>query len=220
MTQRFGDPGGSTLNVAATCTSTRALGPGLRAVAWVQGCPFRCPGCIAPEWIPDIPAQPMTPAALARHLVSDPEVGGLTFSGGEPMQQAAGLAETIAEARRDRDLTLVCFTGYRWERLRDRPPNVGVPRLLAAVDVLIDGLYVRAEDDDRGLRGSANQRVLHLTDRLRDSGFDFAARPREVEVRLLSDSIQMIGLPTRATTAALDSIMPRSTVDTGGKRPR
>jgi anaerobic ribonucleoside-triphosphate reductase activating protein len=216
----FGGPAGQMLNIAATCLSTRSLGPGLRAVAWVQGCPFRCPGCIAPEWILEQPAELMTAAALARRLLTDPRVEGLTFSGGEPMQQAAGLAETIVSARQERDLSLVCFTGYRWERLRDHPPTPWVPRLLSEVDVLIDGLYLRERDDDRGLRGSANQRVIHLTDRLRDVGFDFEARPREVEIRLTSDSIQMIGLPTRATTAALDSIMPRLTVDTGGRRPR
>lgn len=216
VNRRFDEIAGQVLNIAATCTATRALGPGLRAVAWVQGCPFRCPGCIAPEWIPEEAAELVTPAVLARRLLSDPRVEGLTFSGGEPMQQAAGLAETVASARQKRDLSLICFTGYRWERLCERPPNPGVPRLLAEIDVLIDGLYLHARDDDRGLRGSANQRVIHLTDRLCDISFDFEARPREVEVRLLSDSIQMIGLPTRATTAALDSIMPRSTVDTGG----
>lgn len=198
------------LNIAATCASTGTLGPGRRGVAWVQGCPFRCPGCIAPEWIPDRPAELMTPRELADRLLADPAVAGFTFSGGEPMQQAGGLADTVALARRrQRDLSLVCFTGYRLERLRKTPPNDGVPRLLAQVDVLIDGLYVQGLDDDRGLRGSANQRVHHLSDRLRDCGFDFEGRPRDVEIRLSSDSIQMIGLPTRATTTALDSIMPR-----------
>ena len=198
-----------TLNIAATCASTGALGPGRRAVAWAQGCPFDCLGCVAPEWIPDRPAELLTARALADRLLADPEVAGFTFSGGEPMEQAAGLADTIALARRERDLSLICFTGYRLERLRDRPPNDGVARLLAEVDVLIDGRYVRRRDDDRGLRGSSNQRVHHLTDRLTGSGFDFEGRARDIEIRLLSDSIQLVGLPNRATASALDSIMSR-----------
>jgi len=203
------DLAGATLNIAATCAATEALGPGRRAVAWVQGCPFHCAGCIAPEWIPDHPAELMTPRALAGRLLADPAVVGLTFSGGEPMQQAAGLAETIVLARRERDLTLICFTGYRLERLRIRPPGDGVARLLAEVDVLVDGLYVHDLDDDRGLRGSKNQRVHHLTDRLPAGDYDFESRARTVEVRLMSDGIQMVGLPTRAATAALDTVMPR-----------
>lgn len=43
------------INVAEICLGTRALGPGLRSALWVQGCPFRCPGCVAPDWIPDRP---------------------------------------------------------------------------------------------------------------------------------------------------------------------
>ena len=81
------------LNIAATCSATCVLGPGRRAVAWVQGCPFRCSGCVAPEWIPEVPAERLTPVQLAARLLVDPNVDGLTFSGGEPMAQAAGLAE-------------------------------------------------------------------------------------------------------------------------------
>jgi anaerobic ribonucleoside-triphosphate reductase activating protein len=189
-------------------------------VAWVQGCPFHCAGCIAPEWIPDHPAELMTPRGLADRLLADPAVVGFTFSGGEPMQQAAGLARTIALARRQRDLSLVCFTGYRLERLRSRPPNDGVARLLAEVDVLIDGLYVHDLDDDRGLRGSSNQRVHHLTDRLPVDDHDFEERARVVEVRLMADGIQVIGLPTRAATAALDAVMPRPSADPPTRRSR
>jgi len=43
------------VQVAETCIGTRALGPGLRSVVWVQGCPFSCAGCIAPDWIPRSP---------------------------------------------------------------------------------------------------------------------------------------------------------------------
>jgi anaerobic ribonucleoside-triphosphate reductase activating protein len=210
--------GERTLNVAATCVATTALGPGVRAVVWVQGCPFRCTGCIAPEWIPDVAAERLTPHALADRLLVDPKVAGVTFSGGEPMQQAAGLADTIAVVRRARDVSLICYTGYRIERLRRRPPTPGVPRLLAAIDVLIDGQYVQDRDDDRGLRGSANQRVHHLTDRLR--GYDFTSGARTIEIQLMSDSIQVVGLPTRAATAALDRVMPRPSATSSGRSAR
>ncbi|HET9590991.1 MAG TPA: 4Fe-4S single cluster domain-containing protein, partial [Anaerolineales bacterium] len=93
------------LNIASFSTQTRALGPGLRAVVWVQGCPFHCRGCIAPEWIPFQPAVQMTPRELVdRLLVAD--ISGLTFSGGEPMEQAAGLAEVarLVKDRREVDI--------------------------------------------------------------------------------------------------------------------
>jgi anaerobic ribonucleoside-triphosphate reductase activating protein len=110
------------LNIAATCAATRVLGPGVRAVVWVQGCPFTCAGCIAPDWIPYNAAQLRSPEEVAVECLARPEVTGLTFSGGEPMLQAAGLAAVIRAARRVRDLSLICFTGYTVERLRTGPP--------------------------------------------------------------------------------------------------
>ncbi|WP_374222653.1 4Fe-4S single cluster domain-containing protein [Streptomyces spinoverrucosus] len=201
------------LNVAATHVGTRALGPGLRSVVWVQGCPFHCAGCVAPEWIPDRPARQAHPEDLAAELLADPRVTGLTLSGGEPMQQAAGLALLVRRAREIRDVSVICFTGHRLERLRDRPPSEGVPDLLAVVDVLIDGLYVAGLNDGRGLRGSTNQRIHHLTRRLADSGYDFAHRARDAEIAVDGPQTLLIGvapkgLPTVFETA-VDTVRTR-----------
>jgi anaerobic ribonucleoside-triphosphate reductase activating protein len=194
------------LQVAETCVGTRALGPGLRSVAWVQGCPFHCHGCIAPEWIPRRPAREVRPSDLAAELLADPGVTGFTFSGGEPMAQATGLAEVIKIARRQRDLTLICFTGYRLTELRDRPPGPGVAELLGQTDVLIDGRYVAARNDGRGLRGSSNQRVHLLTARLAHAAAELASGPRRAEIRLRSRSALLVGVPGRAVAEAFDRV--------------
>lgn len=198
----------ATLNVAAITPATRALGPGLRSVLWVQGCSFRCPGCLAEDWIPQREAHRMTVAAAAARLCADPDVRGITFSGGEPMDQAGALAELITRVRRNRDVDLICFTGYRWERLRKRPPNPGVAALLAEVDVLIDGLYVRALNDGVGLRGSSNQRVHHLSGRLRGGGYDFAGRPRSTELQQSDGELLLVGVPDPVLAAALGLTRP------------
>jgi len=195
-----------TLQVAETCVGTRALGPGVRSVAWVQGCPFRCRGCIAPGWIPVHGGRAMRPAELASQLLSDPLVTGFTFSGGEPMSQAAGLAEVITIARRQRDLTLICFTGYRLAELRSRPPGRGVPDLLAQTDVLIDGRYVAARNDDRGLRGSDNQRIHLLTDRLTDAAAVLAHGRRRTEIRLSGRAALLVGVPDRGVAEGFGRI--------------
>ncbi|WP_285640879.1 4Fe-4S single cluster domain-containing protein [Lentzea sp. NBRC 102530] len=181
------------LNVASTCVGTSALGPGFRSVVWVQGCPFRCRGCVAPEWIPDVPARLVGVEELAAELLADERVDGLTFSGGEPMAQAAGLAELARVARQVRDLSIVCFTGFTLAQLEERPD---APQLLSEVDVLIDGQYVRERDDGLGLRGSANQVVHHLTGRLADVGYDFEHRERTTEVRVGEREVALVGVPT------------------------
>jgi anaerobic ribonucleoside-triphosphate reductase activating protein len=40
------------LRVAAIVDHTQALGPGNRFAIWLQGCPFACPGCIEPDFLP------------------------------------------------------------------------------------------------------------------------------------------------------------------------
>ncbi|MFE7577902.1 4Fe-4S single cluster domain-containing protein [Streptomyces sp. NPDC057521] len=212
---------GTALNVAATRVGTEALGPGVRSALWVQGCPFSCAGCMAPDWIPFRPARQAAPAELARELLADARVTGLTFSGGEPMAQAAGLAEVARLAREIRDVTLICFTGHRLERLRARPPGPGVAALLAEVDVLVDGVYVAALDDGRGLRGSSNQRVHHLTGRLTETGYDFEHRTRSAEIAVSGPEALLIGVPPPglldAFDLAVDAVRARTTTPVRGQ---
>ncbi|MFF0410371.1 4Fe-4S single cluster domain-containing protein [Kitasatospora sp. NPDC004745] len=193
------------VNVAATRVGTRALGPGLRSVVWVQGCPFRCAGCMSPEWIPDRPARRVAPGDLAAELLADDRVTGLTLSGGEPMAQAAALAETVDRARERRDVSVLCFTGYRLERLREAPPNPGVPRLLDRLDVLVDGLYVAGRNEGRGLRGSANQRVHRLRGRPEEEPYDYENGPRSAEIAVEGPSALLVGVPPEGLLAAFDT---------------
>jgi anaerobic ribonucleoside-triphosphate reductase activating protein len=182
----------------------------------VQGCPFRCQGCIAPDWITFQRAREIEPTELAAELLADPRVDGLTFSGGEPMSQAAGLAQLITVARERRDLTLICFTGYRLAELRTRPPGPGVAELLDQVDVLIDGRYVAARNDGRGLRGSSNQRPRFLTERLRHAEAELTGGQRRTEIRISARSALLVGVPgpgvaeafDRATAALPGAVLP------------
>ena len=188
------------LNIAALAGFTHALGPGPRAVVWVQGCPLTCPGCLAPDWIPFVPAKLMTPHQILESLDLN-RIRGLTFSGGEPMEQAAGLAALVQLARQKKDLDLICFTGYRYERLLKNPPNSGVPALLEEVDVLIDGPFIQSRNDSVGLRGSSNQQIIHLTSRLEK--YDFESGTRDIEVTVTDGELAFIGIPTPGVLSAL-----------------
>jgi anaerobic ribonucleoside-triphosphate reductase activating protein len=189
------------INIAQIVPRTKALGPGTRAALWVQGCPFHCPGCIAPDWIPFIPAIKLSPEEILEKIDLD-AIDGITLSGGEPMEQAAGLAALIQLARRRKDLDLICFTGYRYERLVSNPPNRGVPELLQEVDVLIDGPFIQSLNDSVGLRGSSNQRVIHLTSRLREH--DLESQSRRVEVTIRRGELALVGIPTPGILSSLE----------------
>lgn len=181
------------LNIAASCVGTQALGPGTRSVVWVQGCPFRCPGCISPQWIQNKKARLVPIDALVEELLADPGVSGFTFSGGEPFAQAEGLAELINQARKYRDLSLICFTGYYLKDLELLAGEPGIWDLLSQIDVLIDGPYEKELNDNRGMRGSSNQKIHHLTDRLRC--YDFENQPRNAEIYIRDGELLFVGVP-------------------------
>jgi anaerobic ribonucleoside-triphosphate reductase activating protein len=101
---------------------------------------------------------------VASWLLAQNEIEGITLSGGEPMDQAEPIAEVLDLVRAQRDLGVVCYTGYALEQLR-ASGDVGVARLLRRVDLLIDGPYLRERHRSLLWRASANQRLLALTPR-------------------------------------------------------
>ena len=145
------------LRVHATEPRSRANGPGSRFVVWVQGCTLGCPGCFNPA-THAAGGRDIDVAALVDEIG---DVDGLTVSGGEPLQQAAAVAELLALAR-GRGVSTLVFSGYTVDEIRALPDG---PAVLANLDVLIDGRYVAGERLGRGLRGSANQRIHVLTSR-------------------------------------------------------
>jgi len=146
---------------------TEAEGPGRRAAVWVQGCSVKCPGCFNPHLWSERGGRDDDPARLAAAWVSAARAEGsegITLLGGEPFDQAAAMA-VVAEAFRDAGLTVMTFTGYTFDLLREwseeRPDIAG---LLAATDLLADGPYLRDRPERiRPWIGSTNQGLRALT---------------------------------------------------------
>ena len=89
-------------------------------------------------------------------------IEGITFLGGEPLEQVESVAE-IAKSVRQKGLSVLVFTGYKYEDIKDKPECV---KLLKNTDILIDGKYEEAlKDLSRPWVGSSNQNYYFLTDR-------------------------------------------------------
>ncbi len=99
------------LNVAHWEPRSVVNGPGERFVLWLQGCPLRCPGCLNPELQPFVPRHRLTIAQVEALVASASGVEGVTFTGGEPLAQAAALAP-LAQRLRRRGLTVMAYTGF------------------------------------------------------------------------------------------------------------
>jgi len=178
--------------VSRVSERTAVLGPGIRAAVWVRGCPLRCAGCISPEDLPFSGGSTVPVAGLAARLNGLPaEVTGVTFSGGEPMAQAAALATLAGLLRAGRDWSLMSYTGYTIEHLR-RGGDSGQLALLAQLDILVDGPYLRARHASLAWRGSANQRLHFLSGRHRPPVPDTSAG---LEIEVGAGTLSWTGVP-------------------------
>lgn len=139
-----------------------ALGPGRRAVVWVQGCSLRCPGCMVPETWSTHGGQWLDPVDLAHQLLEQEPISGVTVSGGEPAEQAEAVATLLAVVKQAGKNTWV-YSGYTLEELVAKV-DPAVDAMLSFTDVLVDGRYESAQGGYYRWRGSANQRILHLTE--------------------------------------------------------
>lgn len=157
-----------TLKLHAIERRSRANGPGVRFALWVQGCSLGCPGCFNPEThAPGGPTLRVVDAGqLAREIAAEGDaIEGVTVSGGEPFEQPEGLLALVRALRRDAPrLSIAVFSGYARREIERTPLG---PAILAELDILVDGRYVERRRVARGLRGSANQVVHILSDRVR-----------------------------------------------------
>ena len=150
------------LRIARVMHGTSAEGPGVRSAVWFQGCSIRCPGCINPHlFSPKGGEDADLNIVLERAIDSGAE--GITLLGGEPFDQP-GAGAQLAEMAQGRGLGVIAFTGFTYEKLIDK--DASTHRLLAAIDLLVDGPYIaEARDGLRSLVGSTNQRFIHLSKR-------------------------------------------------------
>jgi len=139
-------------------------GPGLRYVIFAQGCSHRCPHCQNPETWDANAGKEFSVKQVSRMLRQHRKTKrGITFSGGEPFEQAGELAE-VAMAARQLGWDVVTYTGFTYEQLIESNDN-GIAALLSASDILIDGKYVHElKSLSLKFRGSSNQRVIDMVE--------------------------------------------------------
>lgn len=153
------------------------LGPGTRAGLWTQGCTIGCAGCLSRDtWDPD-PRTAVPVDAVLGWLGSLPgPVDGVTISGGEPFQQPDALAALLRGIHAWRaggrggapgggpgsaEVDVLVYSGYAYSRLAR---SARTREILSWCDAVVTGPYVERLGDGGPLMGSANQRLVPLTD--------------------------------------------------------
>lgn len=195
---RVGDDltGGLLVPLAAFLPRSRANGPGVRSVLWVQGCPFRCPGCFNPEFLEFSGGQPTDVETVVNWILARDDTEGVTFSGGEPFAHAEVLAAVAQQVQRA-GKSVVVFTGYEKNELLVSQ-DVSKQRLLESADLLIAGPYRTDMPSREAWLSSTNQELVFLTDRYRQQDADTV--PQRIEFRIASNGTTTVtGFPHRRT---------------------
>ena len=190
----------------ALIPASRANGPGLRAVVFFQGCNLGCRGC----WNKNSHRFSGTEEAVDAvvHEVvrahGDFDLEGVTFSGGEPMQQADSLHGLMQNLHRQApELSFGMFSGYTereldgglywtWKELS--PPQKR--RLWNEVGGLLDfavlGRFNQNQPSMLPLRTSRNQVLRLFSNRYTDADF----KEQLVEINIHEDGrAELTGFP-------------------------
>jgi anaerobic ribonucleoside-triphosphate reductase activating protein len=151
------------ISLAGFLARSAVNGPGIRAVVWVQGCPFRCEGCFNLQFQPFSPAQTTDIGELGDRILSLPDIDGVTFSGGEPFAQAGPLA-LLGARLRNAGLDILTYSGYTYNQLL-AGADPAWEELLSVSDLLVAGPYLKDRACPGRIAGSSNQQVIALTPR-------------------------------------------------------
>jgi pyruvate formate lyase activating enzyme len=147
--------------------AVRVLGPGVRYALWVQGCPRRCPGCVAENaWDPDGGERIPVDALAVEIALSGAE--GLTVSGGEPMLQME-FVTALFELAHQRGVHTVLDTAGQPYRA-DAADQRAFERLMDVTDLVMLDLKAMDAKLHRRVTGTGNANILAMARKLSDMG--------------------------------------------------
>ena len=156
-------------------TGSAVDGPGVRLVAWLAGCQFRCVYCHNPDTWKMTNGMPVTLARAAEVMSQYRQQlatmkGGLTISGGEPLMQHRFVLRVFAAAKEMGVHTALDSNGFLGDRLTDAD--------LATVDLVLLDLKAMTPELHKRLTGMDNQPIHEFARRL-------AAAKRPIWVRFV-----------------------------------
>lgn len=163
---------------------TKAEGPNTRFCIWVQGCSLHCKGC-ANHAMWDKEGGTVYETSEIINLIESykDKIDGITFLGGEPIEQIEAVTE-ISKAVQEMGMSVLVFTGYKYSELSGMEE---FNELVKYIDILIDGRYEEDKQDfSRPWVGSSNQNYYFFSNRYDES--IITSYKNKIEVRIDKDN--------------------------------
>jgi len=179
------------LRIDSIVKHTRIYGPGWRSAVWLQGCTLACKGCWNKELWPSKGGELRTRDELLSELLSATKSEGVTFLGGEPLQQAEALLPLLQDLKAV-GKSIFIYSGYERHELDEHQLAC-----LELADIVVLGRYIEElRDTNLRWRGSRNQKVEFLTERYSEA--DKHGEASEYEVHIHPDGTStVLGYPPK-----------------------
>ena len=157
------------IRLAGIAYESLVNGPGMRRVIFSQGCKHNCLGCFNEDTHDFLGGEERDIELLIDDLKNNPMINGVTFSGGDPFEQADKFAY-MAKRIKELGLNIWCYTGYTFEYiLENLNKRDGWEELLNNIDVLVDGKFeISKKIDGLKFKGSTNQRIIDVNQSLKN----------------------------------------------------
>lgn len=152
-----------TVRLAGIAYESLVNGPGMRRVFFAQGCKHNCNGCFNLETHNFDGGEIMDMDELIKDVLDNPLLKGVTFSGGDPIEQAHSFSY-MANIFKSSNLNIWCYTGYKFEDLiKKMELDKSIKDLLNNIDVLVDGKFeINNKKEGLKFKGSSNQRIIDV----------------------------------------------------------
>lgn len=152
------------MRIAGIRRNSLVDGFGVNYVIFLQGCSHNCKGCHNPHTHDYAAGYEITIDELFADITKQKElITGITFSGGEPLDQLSEVAELALKCK-SIGLNTTLYTGY--DLTHQKPVKANEKQFgewADLFDYIIDGLFVlKLKDTNSPFRGSSNQRILRL----------------------------------------------------------
>lgn len=157
-----------TIRLSGIAYESLVNGPGIRRVFFSQGCKHNCKGCFNPDTHNFNGGELRNIEELIKDTLDNPIIKGVTFSGGDPWEQADKFAY-MARAFKNKGLNIWSYTGYTYEYIiENADKKLGWCDLLKNIDVLVDGKFEENKMlDGLKFKGSTNQRIIDVKESLK-----------------------------------------------------
>ncbi|MBL4930661.1 anaerobic ribonucleoside-triphosphate reductase activating protein [Clostridium paridis] len=144
-------------------------GPGIRRVFFSQGCLHNCKECFNPDTHDFNGGELRDMDELILDVKENPMIKGITFSGGDPFEQADKFSYMAKEFKKF-GLNIWSYTGYTFEYILSHiEEREGWKELINNIDALVDGRFeIDKKEDGLRFRGSSNQRIINVPESLKE----------------------------------------------------